>query len=489
MEKLQGNSFSFVGPSFKSRTSTFDIERTNNMYIEQHPYSGGKNAQPSMLVPYSGLKSKWVFSEGPIRALYTTATGKYIVVVSGNTVRLIQNAQSTSPVVTVVGTLSTSTGRVSVTDNGFNIFLADGVNGYQIDMTVETLTMALIVDSNYYTGSKTVTYQAGYFILEQADTYLFYISNPDSIDFPSLNTYSAVSNMDNVTAVHSQNEQLYVFGSRSIELWALNGSVTGTSDVFALQSGRVYSVGCSAPYSIQKVGTTFCFVGTNEQGDGMVFSFEGDSPVRISTHALEAELQNLKDLDKATAFTWQENGHSFYALNVPGLNSTYVYDFMTKVWTERTSLVDGYTTRWIGECHAFVGGTHFIGDYRKGTVYALDPSWYLDGDLPIRRERITPHLSSGVGRVFYKTLQIDLEPGSIATDAGEALLHLQVSKDGGKTWGLPFTTTMGKAGEYTRRARFNRLGSGRDMVFRVWTDSPCYVSWLGAFLDVELGNN
>ena len=48
---------------------------------------------------------------------------------------------------------------------------------------------------------------------------------------------------------------------------------------------------------------------------------------------------------------------------------------------------------------------------------------------------------------------------------------------------------MGKIGTYLTRCRWQRLGYGRDLVFRVFCSDPVKVTMLSAYLDVEKGGS
>jgi len=74
---------------------------------------------------------------------------------------------------TNLGALVTSTGFVSMSDNGTQIMIVDGTEGY-IFNTV-TLVFAQITDVDFL-GGNTVTFQNGYFIVSVPDSAKFQIS-------------------------------------------------------------------------------------------------------------------------------------------------------------------------------------------------------------------------------------------------------------------------------------------------------------------------
>lgn len=481
-ERLEKSTFPFCAGSYEARSKTFDSARTVNMFPEMHTYGAGKGGEPAALYSTPGLRPVQQVGTGPIRGCYTISNAQLSFIVSGNEVYQLSSAEGTA--IAVTGNLNSSAGPVQMVDNGSHVLIVDGVNGYTIDLSVAP-ALTTIVDPNFYDGAKSVTYQGGYFILDVPNSSNFFLSDLDSIDFLPLNESSAVSSPDILVNCISNTEQLYLMGARTIEVWALTGASAAAP--FQLIQGRVSNIGLTAVATVKKIAGTFLWLGANDQGDGIVFSMENDSPTRVSTHAIEHALQQLGDLSTATAFAYQEDGHFFYALNVPGSDSTWVYDLSTKQWHERQSIQNGDIGRHFGEHLCFLNGEHLVGDYRNGNVYVYDQKFYYDGDEPIRRLRQTPHSSNGLANTFYKTLQVDIQPG-VGTLTLDPRIVLRISRDGGFTFGNPIYANMGKIGRYKTRARWQRLGFGRDLVFQVYCDDPVNVVFLSAYLATEVGS-
>lgn len=479
-QKLSKAPFLFIGPSYEARSRTFDGARTVNLYPEISPMAG-KNGEVGALYSTPGLRLAQTLGLGPTRGSHVTASGEVGFVVSGNQVFQITSAEGTP--VTVAGNLLTSTGSVSIADNGIHALIVDGQYGYTIDLSNPTPTLVRIVDPNFYPAD-TVDYLGGYFVLDKKGTSFYFFSEIDSIDFPPLNEGSALASTDNVVAVKVLNNQLFIFGTRTIEVW----TQTGVSAAAPFDRQAAFNTGIAAPFSLVLLANTVLWLGANEQGDGIVLSMENNSPTRVSTHAIEHLLQLQGDLSTCTGYGYQEDGHYFYLLNVPSANTTYVYDLNTKMWHERQSTQpDGTQSRHRGQNHIFLNGKHIIGDFQNGNIYTYEYDQFTDNGALIRRLRQCPHLSAGVQFLQVNSLEIDIQPG-VGTLTLNPRLVLQVSKDGGFTWGNPIYASMGKVGEYRWRARFLRLPYGRDLVFRVWCDDPVNVVFLSAFLNAVEGS-
>src|SRR3989304_9973387 len=93
-----------------------------------------------------------------------------------------------------------------------------------------------------------LTFQDGYFIVRKAETGRFYISdllNPAS--WYALDYATAEGLHDNLVAVHSNNRDLWLLGSESMEIWYNSGE---SAFPFARYSGGFINIGCKAAGSV-----------------------------------------------------------------------------------------------------------------------------------------------------------------------------------------------------------------------------------------------
>lgn len=477
---------SFIGPSAEGRSSRFTADRSINLYLEMTELGAGKGAEPAFLNSTPGLKFLQTVGGGPIRAVYTLSNQNVMYVVTGSEV--YQLSGNLSVPISIVGNLSTDHGPVSIADNGIQVMLVDGVDGYYINIGEPVLYP--IVSVHFYPADR-VSFQDGYFILNKKGTSYFFISDLYDVTFPESNLAAKAGNSDILVCAISNNRELYLLGANTTEIWYNQGQSGYTP--FARQDGRFSQIGCAAVHSVCAVGESLMWLGSNAQGGGVVYSLQNAVPTRVSTHAVEFSLQKLGNISGATAYSYQQEGHTFYVLNVPGCPSTWVYDPMVKQWHERQSTVGGYTRRHIGQNHCVLNGQHIIGDYRNGNLYAYDLATHTDnGEMRIVM-RQTPHVSQSLNRVFVNLFEVDAEFGVGKPNDGRPMsnvdprLVLEISTDGGATWGIPMYAYLGKQGEYKGRARWQRLGSGRDIVFRVSCSDDVRVTLLSGWLDLEVG--
>src|SRR5690606_10460484 len=102
-----------------------------------------------------GLGLLLTIGNGPIRGEYYSTNGKHFVV-SANKLYYVSSAW----VATELGTLTTSTGPVSMADNGVSLLAVDGANGYVVALSSNAF--AQVTDPDFPAASQ-VTYQDGYF--------------------------------------------------------------------------------------------------------------------------------------------------------------------------------------------------------------------------------------------------------------------------------------------------------------------------------------
>jgi hypothetical protein len=251
-------------------------------------------------------------------------------------------------------------------------------------------------------------------------------------------------------------------------------------------------VGTSAAFSIAVLSDAVFFLGGDKTGQGIVYMMRGYQPQRISTPGIESVIRGLDQtlLANARAWVYQQGGHAFYCLNLPGYDGTWCYDVSTGLWHERTYKGPVQIERHRADCSAVAFGKNIVGDYSTGSIYSLDPTVYTDNGTSILKVRTAPHFSAGLLNVFHHKLQLDLEVGVGLDGSGQGTdpeAMLEWSNDGGHTWQGPLTVKIGKIGKTETRAIWRRLGRARDRVYRVSISDPVKTVLIGAELEVEVG--
>jgi hypothetical protein len=203
----------------------------------------------------------------------------------------------------------------------------------------------------------------------------------------------------------------------------------------------------------------------------------GNQPTRVSTLAVEEALKGSTDLAAATMWTYQIEGHEFIGINAPGLATTWVYDAAMQQWHERAAWgADGWYALRSTLVTAF-DGRHYAGD-SYGKVTRLDASVNTLAGRWLVRERTWPHLKQdSMEPISYRGLEL-----SLATGAGGSVT-LEISNDGGVTFGPKLLRSMGVTGRWMQRVRWLGLGTAISRVFRVRCSDDVPFALHGAAVD------
>jgi hypothetical protein len=474
-----------LGSSYVARSVNAADSRMVNLFPEIVPEAG---KQPAFLSRCPGLKRKSSIGNGPIRGLWKVNDIMYAV--SGDTFYKVETYGRTRLKGTAIGTV-TGTGPVSMSDNGTQIFIACNPDGFIYNTSTEVF--AEITDPDF-AGAVTVGYIDGYFVFNEPNSSRFWVTQLlDGTSVDPLDFASAEGDPDNLVSLIVDHREIWLFGTNSTEVWY----DAGTAD-FPLQriQGAFNEIGCAAPYSVAKVDNSVFWLGSDARGRGIVYRNNGYKGQRVSTHAVEWQIQQYSDISDALAYSYQQDGHIFYVLIFPTANTTWVYDASTQAWHERAGWENSEFTRHRSNCQVVYNNEIIVGDYENGNLYAFDLTDYSDnGDIQkwLRSWRALPTGTNNLKRTSQHTLQIDCEAG-VGTDTGQGSnpqMMLRWSDDGGHTWSNEHWMSMGRIGEYYNRAFARRMGMTlklRDRVYELSGTDPVKITIMGAQLNVTPTN-
>lgn len=490
-----------------------------------------------------GLVASVNFGAFPSRGWHQV--GNFIYLVNRDKFWRIANDGST----TQIGTLSTNEGRVDIADNGLQIMVVDGPNGYiyAIDLTAKgiasitrsgttatlttseahglssgmqitvsgaspaqyngtftitatgptTLTYVMASDpgssaspvgsyavaSSFtrildpdFPGADTVTFLNQRFIITEPSTGKFWCtalldgSNIDALDFAT-----AEFAPDNLVRGMADSGQAYLFGEKTTEVWGDSGAADFP---YAKVTGGAVEWGLEARWSLSKFMNSLVFLGRNRLGQVQVCAMAGAQVQPISNPQLEAKFTSYGDMSNATGFAYMVDGHPFYQINFPTVGKSWLYDGQSKSWSRLESF---------GGLHRVQGAVQLLGsiygaDYQNGKLYKIEPDVYTDDGQMIVREFTSRHQTIG-DYTHMPEMWIEMETG-VGLQSGQGQtpqVMLQISKDGGKTWGNELWRSFGKVGEYLARPRWTRLGRARSWLFKFRVTDPVKVVFVAAW--------
>lgn len=448
----------FIGGSYALENRKADCQRTINMYVAALESGSGK--APLILKSMPGLVTITQTS-GEIRG--AKAVGSRLFVVAGADLLEVLPDWTTSP----RGALSTTTGPIEMEANVAQLIIVDGPGGYFMDLTTNTFAT---IGGTFY-GSTRVSYLDGYAIFIRPNTSQFYWSELNDVtNLPALSFASAEGTPGNIVSQVADHRELWLFKSDSIEVWVN----TGSEAVFERNGGAFMEHGCAAAHSAQKLDNSVFWVGSDDLGNGIVWRAQGYTPVRVSNNALEQVLQASSDISGCRAYTYQQDGHSFYVLQIPGAETTWAFDVATGVWCERAELVAGQFAPHRGLCHVFSRGWHILGD-ASGRLYRLDPNVNNNAGDVLTRDRISPHFATPTyEELSFPLVHLDCQVGEGKPDGTAPQVMLRYSNDGGHEFGPWRTASAGAIGKRRARVRYWRCGHSDDRVWhvRMTDDAP-----------------
>lgn len=574
-----------LGSSYVLRSPNAADNRMVNLYPEIVS-EAGKEAAWLQRAP--GLRQLAIFPSGPIRGMWQY--GDYGYVVAGTRLYRVDTDWSYVELGNVAGA-----SPVNMVDNGTQLFIAAGANGYiynntnlvlscnttngspnitttdtsalwvnlpvsgpgipagaaissitntttfvisanatatatGVDLTISPL-FSQITDPDF-PGAVGVGFLDGYFVFNEPNSQRFWVTAPyNGLSIDALDFASAEGSPDDLVTLIVDHREVWLFGVNTVEVWYN----AGLPD-FPLQriQGAFNEIGCLAAYSVAKLDNGLFWLGRDARGNGIVYRSKGYTGERISTHAVEWQIQQYATLSDAVAYTYQQDGHAFYVLNFPTANTTWVYDVSTGVWHERAGWENNQFTRHRGNCQMNFNNEIVIGDYVGGGIYAYDLEVYAEAGSTqkwLRSWRALPTGQNNLKRTTQHSLQLDCEAGvglsgytqaevneiiyirdrqndiiysrdgsplyirnyqtyQITIGAG-AQVMLRWSDDGGHTWSNEHWKSMGKIGQTGYRTIWRRLGMTlklRDRVYELSGTDPVKIAIMGAELILDPTN-
>lgn len=450
----------FFTPSGEGYSLPLSAQRTVNLYPVM---VNGRLA----LYGTPGCTAWATCGVGPVRGALSFGGVGYVVSGSGF------YSVSASGTPTLRGSLDTVSGTVTMATNGLQVIVADGTS-----------------TCDYMDGYGILTPGGQFWIYDIAAATWEELELPDNpgaesfyitslIDFTevdALDFASAEAAPDDLIRVFADHGDLLLFGSQSIEPW----QNTGAADFpFERQGSTRIERGLASRYAVAKCDNSVFFLGD----DLVPYRLNGYDPARIGTEQVEFSIGRMSRTDDAFAFTYDQEGHKFWALTFPTAGITWVYDVATGLWHERSSNFGA----WRASAYMKLGSRHLIGDSSSGKLLELRTDVYdEDGDL-LRASHVLPPVFDDMSRIAHHRFELIVETGVGLENGDDPQIVLDWSNDGGRTYSNQLQRSAGKVGEYERRAIWLRLGTSIVRHYRIHISDPVKRVLIGASVDMSPG--
>jgi len=343
--------------------------------------------------------------------------------------------------------------RVIFSMNGSYLVMANG--GEMLSFNIDTDSLNYISDTDAPDNVSHVCHLNQYTLANDIGTgrvHYSSIANPEA--WAALDFDTAESNPDNCVGLFDANNRIYVFGTKTLEQWVNDPSRTGP---FARLDYATISTGCSAPYSIQKLGPTFIWFDDRKK----LITLEGGG-VRTHSGPYDKLFQSFTTVDDAYGDVVEMLGQVFYILTFPTEDRSFLYNVTSDSWNEigywNTSKAAyerfrcGYYFR--------AWGKHLMCDHSDGNIYEFSPDVYEDNGNIIRTLIRTGNIDHGTYQRkdnVYIDFMIQRGVGDSDDSTKDPYMGYRWRMDGDE-WGDQVWLDLGKIGLSTHFAREVCLG-------------------------------
>jgi hypothetical protein len=380
------------------------------------------------------------------------------------------------------GTLNTSVGRVEMAhngpDNGQQILIVDGTNGYIYDSSTTTLTP--IADADFPQTATHCEFFDGYFIVNDPSVTGQFTKSAsyDGTTWATLEIATAERSPDKLQGLIVSNRQLWLIGTHTAEKWFNSGALDFP---FEPDQSGFSEWGTIAPYSIvESSGMTF-WLSQNDDGAGLIVATAGGTPQVIASPEVSSEIGDITDITDCYSYTYQYKQHNMIVFTFPSGQKTFVYDMLTQEWHTWSSKTLGYHR---SSGHTYVFGKHLVGSPIDGKIYQLDWSTYTDDGDQITRIRRSQNIHGDDKAIRHHGVWIDIKEGVGDATTTDPQLLLRF-KDSNGSWSNYKARSMGKIGEYNKKLIWRKMGRSKDRVYEISCTDPVNAVLVDSYARVE----
>lgn len=287
--------------------------------------------------------------------------------------------------------------------------------------------------------------------------------------------FNGSTSSDKCVALTSVGPLLTMYGPSSIEFWQ-----KGNAESYQSWQRTSYTInkeqGLESPYSVATVNHSQFCIGTGKANAKCVLMINDTNVQKISPLWLDRILAD-NDVKFVKGWSYSKNNHSFYLFSIK--NECYVYDITTRQWHIRSSrnFYTGKQKNYMPLYAAWWNNKIITGSSESGHLYELDENYYYEdfdseNRLPLLRMRQTPVITADYKPFILQELTAECNTGAMNTYGRPAKALLQISRDGGYTYGNVIESSCGRRGEYMVRLRWLNLGMNRQCVIRISYSEP-----------------
>jgi len=489
--------FDLVGETYPLASQGISTQKTMNFVVEMYP--GVSSGEPGTKVPkilkcLAGMRKVLDGGDRRCRGLYVSSTGpaqrSYLYGVFGEEVRRY-NLSVTA--YWVIGRITDSNNPVSMVDNGFHLVIAAGGSLYSADLmalegqqTLSGISLPVAPGNLLPMAPTCVAFCKQRLIINTGTNNQWAFSNSASTVFEADSFYSAESLPDPINSLKVCDGSIWVFGPRSYEIWRVQDD---QDSPFTSVGGNSGAIGCSAQFTPSVIDNQVYWLGGSDVGAMGVYMGTGLSATRISNPGVEYMIGNMSSRGDTIGYCYADNGNSYFVMTF--ISGDYSLGY-TPVggWHERSTR-DLLTAD--DHAHSCLfpvqyGDKIYSGCFYDGGLYEFDETYAKDWDTrTYRRQRISKVMTATAADLILKRIYLDMDVGTTASTTLAPQMQLEISLDGGKTYGPVYTKSLGTQGQYKKRVEWFKGASARNIVLRLtYEDGDVIANIFQAFVDYDV---
>lgn len=283
---------------------------------------------------------------------------------------------------------------------------------------------------------------------------------------------------DPTLALHVNTNEVYVFGTQTLQVFLPDGSVD-----FVV--GATLGIGCGARYSVIDVDGSYAWLDERQR----IVASSGREHEVLSSPMMAKSLSALATVSDAWGFRSRIGSFDLLVWVFPTEGRTLVFDRGTKKWSEWKTWTGAEWSGWIGKSYYYwpERNIHLVG-LETGEVAEMTFDAYRDMDRNLRGISRTGFLDNGVGvRKLCQRVQLQLKRGATLPGAVAPTVELRYRDDlGGFTPAISYS--LGVADYAPTRDKW-ALGMYRDRQWELAFENNAEMVLTSARGTVEMGDS
>lgn len=404
-----------------------------------------------------------------VRGARATEDGTLGFVVTSNKLYTV----STSGTHTERGTLSTSTGNVSIAVGEDYAMIVDGTAGYSYN--INTTTFATIADAQFLSNPTVCVHQDGYFITigTSGGAYKLALSDlDDPTSWTTTNQTEAESTPDGLVSVISINRETFALGATTCEIYINTGK---SGFPFSRQTSREF--GCAAAFTPVDVDGACYWLGRTRRCKAMLLRAFGGNIEVVPNEDMNRLFQSLTTVSDAFAYAYTDAGQTFYEITFPTENQTWVYCINTNHFFKKQQ---NNGDRFVGSCYMFLNNKHIVGSRSNNKLFEMSLSVFTEdtGGSAIKRIITLPTIYDSYNWVGISNLIVNMDTSSFSTPR---TLTLETSENGGDSFRTAQTWSVQQNVDY---AQFDGISAAKRLTLKLTFDATNEFVLLNIMADV-----